>query len=383
MEQADGKNINEIRNSKSRLISTATQLFAEKWYGAVSVAEICRHAGLSNGCFYRYYKTKEELFRSILEDITLKIDLALVDVKGDCAEARLRSFAEIVFNFSRDNVALIRVFREGQYRFFEYEERLKDIYITSLGEALGSPTSQAEYEFALGGLRFAAIRAAFYGIPARLDAIQEILANGLFGDMEVDDEKVFSGTPRPLSTIRASGARERLLQEGRKLLGRQGYFETNIHQITDAAGLSVGAFYTHFESKEVFYGELIGRVGSDLRHFISLNMGQGLNRCEREMRGLWLFVIYLSHDPNCYNIVREAEFVLPDAVRSYYDAFVKGYRKHPEGSGGLDETTSIEFLLGVAHYFGLEVVFNESPGNVKSRVKEIGRLLRSGLRARL
>ncbi|MEN6365030.1 MAG: TetR/AcrR family transcriptional regulator [Rectinema sp.] len=369
--------------SGEKIRKAAVQLFAEKWYGTVSVAEICRRAGLSNGCFYRYYRTKEELFRALLEDVNDRIATALDGVTGDTVIDRLRSFASIVFHFSQDNHDLVRVFREGQYRFFEYEHRLKAIYIAALEKALGDRIDLADYIFALGGLRFTAVRAAFHDIPIRLDALQGILENGLFPDMEADPEKVYSGTIKPLPFEVAPDARERLMLEGKKLFGKRGFFETNIHEITDAAELSVGAFYTYFESKESFYAELIHRVGSEVRHFISLNLGPGLNRYETELRGLWLFIVYLSLDPHCYNIVREAEFVLPENVKSYYGAFVQGYRKHAEGSGGIDETTSIEFLLGVAHYFGLEVVFDESPGNARALIQEIGAFLRGGLSARL
>jgi AcrR family transcriptional regulator len=120
-------------------------------------------------------------------------------------------------------------------------------------------------------------------------------------------------------------SRDLLLSEGRKLFGEKGYFETNIHEVTSNAHLAIGSFYRYFESKESFYREVIKVVGQDVRHFITLNLGVGLNRLERELRGLWLFILFLSMDRNCYNIVREAEFVLPYEVRDYYDAFHRGY----------------------------------------------------------
>ena len=48
--------------TEERLVAAAVQLFSKKWYGTVSVAEICRQASLSNGVFYRYYGGKEALF---------------------------------------------------------------------------------------------------------------------------------------------------------------------------------------------------------------------------------------------------------------------------------------------------------------------------------
>ncbi|MGA2977684.1 MAG: hypothetical protein ABSF77_20480, partial [Spirochaetia bacterium] len=104
----------------------------------------------------------------------------------------------------------------------------------------------------------------------------------------------------------------------------------------------------------------------------------GLNRLERELRGLWLWLVYLSLDKNCYAIVREAEFVLPMAVREYYGDFVQGYSKNPEGNGAADQRTAIEFLLGIAHYFGIEVAFDGSPGNARATVEAIGGYLARG-----
>ncbi len=103
-----------------------------------------------------------------------------------------------------------------------------------------------------------------------------------------------------------------------------------------------------------------------------------LNRLERELRGLWLWLVYLSIDKNCYAIVREAEFVLPAAVREYYGGFVEGYRKNPEGNGDVEQRTAIEFLLGLAHYFGIEVAFDGSPGNARAAIESIGGYLARG-----
>ena len=376
-------------DAAERLLSAAVGLFSKKWYGTVSVAEICRAAGLSNGAFYRYYGGKEALFKIILGRISDQVRQALEQVEGDTPRARLRSFAEVIIRFSEEHADLVSVFREGQYRFFEYERRLVSTYTRSLGAALGREIGLAEYLFALGGLRFCAISWAFHKEPAHLQAACDILTDGLFHGLSFDPAKVFGGTASPLPVPLEEGARERLLRSGRKLFGEKGYFETNIHEVTDGARLSVGAFYTYFDSKEAFYKELIARVGHDVRAFIAMNLGTGatgpLNALELELRGLWLWLVHLSIDKYCYGIVREAEFVLPSAVRDYYGAFTDGYRKRPAGLGvtaaapGIDEGTAIEYLMGLAHYFGLETAFDESPMDARALVETIGTYLARGL----
>jgi AcrR family transcriptional regulator len=374
--------------NSERLLAAAVGLFSKKWYGTVSVAEICREAGLSNGVFYRYFDNKEALFKVILGRISDRVREALEQVEGTTPRERLRNFAEAIIRFSEEHGDLVSVFREGQYRHFEYERRLVGTYTRSLGAALGREIGLAEYLFALGGLRFCAIKWAFHKSPAHLEAATGILTDGLFRGLAFDPDKVFGGTATPLPVALEEGAHERLLRSGRRLFGEKGYFETNIHEVTDGARLSVGAFYTYFDSKEAFYKELIARVGHDVRAFISGNLAAGkatLNPLELELRGLWLWLVYLSIDKRCYGIVREAEFVLPSAVREYYEAFAAGYRKRPADlrvtvrAQGIDEGTAIEYLMGLAHYFGLETAFDESPVNARALVLTIGTYLARGL----
>jgi AcrR family transcriptional regulator len=372
-------------DTEFRLFETAVDLFARKWYGIVSVAEICRAAGYSNGIFYRYFRNKEDLFRRILGRVLDMIRQAIEAAGGSGPDERLRNFVDAIVGFSWDHRDLVSVFREGQYRFFEYEHQLVAIYQRGLGVALGRDARLGEYLFALGGTRFCATRRALHEVPVSVDGVHRIVRRGLFPDAAWDPAAVFDEPARPLPVALEEGARERLLAAGRRLFGEKGYFETNIHEITSLAGLSVGAFYTYFPSKEAFYAELIRVVGREVRGFIASNLAPTgrapLNRLERELRGLWLWLIYLSRDRNCYAIVREAEFVLPAAVREYYGAFVRGYRKNPEGNGEADESTAIEFLLGIAHYLGLEAAFDGVPGSARALVEEIGGHLVHGLAA--
>ncbi len=371
-----------------RLAAAAVELFAKKWYGTVSVAEICRAAGLSNGVFYRYYGDKEALFKVILGRIHDRVREAVERAGGRTPRERLRSFAEAIVRFSEEHPDLVSVFREGQYRYFEFERRLVATYMRSLGAALGREIGLAEYLFALGGLRFCAINWAFNAAPVHLDAVSSILTDGLFRGLDFDPDKVFGGSATPLPVALEEGARERLLRSGRKLFGDKGFFETNVHEVTDGARLSVGAFYTYFDSKEAFYAEVITKVGHDVRAFIAGNLkapgAPPLNALEVELRGLWLWLIYLSIDKRCYTIVREAEFVLPAAVRDYYGAFAAGYRKRPprlrvtSTAPGIDEGTAIEYLMGLAHYFGLEAAFDDSPVDARALVEIIGRYLARG-----
>ena len=64
--------------TREALLTAALRLFARKWFAVVSVAEICREAGVSNGLFYRYFRSKvtgycvdmEKEAIALLDDLT-------------------------------------------------------------------------------------------------------------------------------------------------------------------------------------------------------------------------------------------------------------------------------------------------------------------------
>jgi len=368
----------EVASTSARLEQAAVRLFSTRWFGTVSVAEICREAGLSNGIFYKYFKNKEELFRKLLGEILASIESVLRGLSGSTRRERLSDFFDRLSAYALSHPDLIAIFREGQYRFFEYERSLIEIYRGVLSSAIGRNCSLADYLFALGGIRFASIRQALQGSRIDAEVVVGILEEGAFPGLAFDASRVFGIEVRPPVIVAAPAARERLLQAGKRLFGERGYHEVSIHEITDSAGLSVGSFYLWFASKEAFYAELIELVGREVRHFIASHLSPGLNRLEREMQGIWLFSIFLSIDRYCYNVVREAEFVLPEKVKEYYDAFERGYG-HGEGAlEGPEASTRINFLLGISHYFGIEIVFDHSPENARALVEEIGRRLSDG-----
>lgn len=373
--------------TKAKLLASAIHLFSRSWYASVSIVEICKNASLSNGVFYRYWKNKEELFLFILEDVISRIKTALDCVHGNSVIDMFTDMTEIIFRFSKDHPDLITIFREGQYRYIEFERRLSNMYRQVLSKILGYEASIAEYLIAIGGMRFTAIRAGLYNQSISMQTLVKIVAEGLFNDLEVDEEKVFGIAVTPPSIKLSEPSRDRLLSIGKRLFAENGYNKVNIHEITDAANLSVGAFYTYFESKESFFIEQVLLVGRELRHFISSHLSPGLNRLEREIQGMFLFSVYISLDHWCYDLVRECEFVSPQTALAYYDSFKNGYRKM--GSDGISDFVSktdpiaidsiIEYLMGISHYFGLEVAFKESPGNAKLVAQEIALLLSKGL----
>jgi AcrR family transcriptional regulator len=59
--------------ARERLLESAKILFSQRGYYATSVEDIVESAGLSKGAFYFYFKSKEELFKILVEEMHLNI----------------------------------------------------------------------------------------------------------------------------------------------------------------------------------------------------------------------------------------------------------------------------------------------------------------------
>ena len=389
--------------TRQRLIDSAIDLFAANWYMAVSVANICRQAGLSNGIFYKYFKDKDSLLKEILDQVIGAIADRLGQGGGDKLRERIHHLVDRLLDYAREHPNLIKVYREGQYRFYDYEQKLTSCYEQALLRLLGGPGRQidhAAYLFALGGLRFVSVQAALNARPASRVALYRILEHGIFSDQSCDEKKIFDITINPLPIEPDDGTEKRLLEAAKRLFGSQGFYQVNIHDITSAANVAVGTFYKYFASKESCLERLIDEAGHDIRRFIAANLSAGLNRLERELQGLYLFTTYLSIDQWCYNLVREGEFIVPQQVKEYYRKFGDAYRRNPAQAipqpavAASDQTepsatpdpaayadTAIGFLLGIAHYLGIEKVFDPAGRNIRQLIKGLARYLTQGLTA--
>lgn len=58
------------RDTRTRLLASATTLFAEHGYAGVRVADITEGANLSPGAFYRYFKDRREIMLVLLRRLT-------------------------------------------------------------------------------------------------------------------------------------------------------------------------------------------------------------------------------------------------------------------------------------------------------------------------
>jgi AcrR family transcriptional regulator len=74
--------------------------------------------------------------------------------------------------------------------------------------------------------------------------------------------------PRGFTDHEKEVIRTRLLDEGFKLFSKYGLRKANVDELASAAGISKGAFYNFFESKEALYMDVVEQVETRMRQGI-------------------------------------------------------------------------------------------------------------------
>jgi AcrR family transcriptional regulator len=72
--------------------------------------------------------------------------------------------------------------------------------------------------------------------------------------------------PRGFSEREKTIIRAKLLEKGRECLVTYGIRKTNVEDLTEAAGISKGAFYLFFDSKETLFFEIIGQFETEYQN---------------------------------------------------------------------------------------------------------------------
>ena len=182
------------------------------------------------------------------------------------------------------------------------------------------------------------------------------------------DDAVLSATGKPL-TKRGEATRRKLLEAAEQVFADLGYHEASIVKITERAGIGLGTFYLYFDSKRQIFEELVIDLNRRVRHSMAEAMEGAANRIDAERAGFEGFFRFTAAHPALYRIVREAEFVSPEALRLHYTRIVNGYEaglRAAQGEGDVDEALDPEVtawaLMGAGELIGMRYLLWERDG---------------------
>ena len=165
-----------------------------------------------------------------------------------------------------------------------------------------------------------------------------------------------SSAPR---TARGRATRDRILDSALKVFGEVGYHDASIVRITEGAGVAMGTFYLYFEGKLQVFNELVEDLNRRMRHRMTQAIAAAPNRLEAERAGFRAFFEFTTEVPQLYRIIRQAEFVSPEAMHLHYGRIVDGYRKALAAASDAGEIAPVDpevtawALMGIGEIVGM------------------------------
>jgi AcrR family transcriptional regulator len=100
------------RRTRGLLVAAAAEVFAEKRFLDTSISDIAARAGVAHGTFYRYFDSKEQIFR----EVALDLQQRLLRGRGDDEDERPPTFAdpaeELLWRITRANRRYLTTYRE-------------------------------------------------------------------------------------------------------------------------------------------------------------------------------------------------------------------------------------------------------------------------------
>jgi AcrR family transcriptional regulator len=193
---------------------------------------------------------------------------------------------------------------------------------------------------------------------------------------------------RAARTERGERTRARLLKAAEEVFTELGYHEASIVKIAEAAGVANGTFYLYFSGKQGIFDELVEDLNRRVRRAMDEAASQGRTRAEAERLGFEAFFRFTAEHPGLYRVIRQAEFVSPQALRRHYERIADGYSRGLQEAMDRGEIASGDpqvlawALMGAGELIGLRWILWGDDGEIPPHVfGEAMRFLLRGLGA--
>lgn len=183
-----------------------------------------------------------------------------------------------------------------------------------------------------------------------------------------------SSKPAP-RTARGARTRAKILAAAEKVFADVGYPEASIVKITEEAGVGLGTFYVHFEGKKEIFDEVVIDLNHRVRQAMSQAIADAPTRLEAERAGFRAFFRFTAQHPALYRIIRQSEFVSPEAMKHHYSTILAGYTQaltqaRERGEiRELDPTVAAWVLMAAGEMIGMRwVLWEDAPTDLPDGV---------------
>ncbi len=171
-------------------------------------------------------------------------------------------------------------------------------------------------------------------------------------------DTVVTGATAP-PTAKGRATRQAILAAAEEVFGELSYDRASISEITRRAGVAQGTFYVYFPDKKAAFIELVHQLNSDLRRALSQAIDEAPDRLTAERIGFRTFFDYVVRHKPLYRVVRESQFVAPEAYQWHYNKLAEGYiaglqqaQDDGEISSAISAETTAWILMGISEFVG-------------------------------
>ncbi|MGC8545898.1 MAG: TetR/AcrR family transcriptional regulator [Athalassotoga sp.] len=395
-------------NTYNRIIEKSVELFRTNGYQEVSAAMISKRCDIGNASFYQYFDSKEEILIQIVHDLTewLKKNIhdIIANTRSSSDEERFRIFIKAFVESISEKINEYSVFRNAEFLFphisMEFYDSLYNFMSEEFLEILDSTSKRAFYLFMMGIVNFVVIEYAMSSekkIDEKvIDAVFDLIYNGIDPDNHLINQDAFEMLPELGEDqfefkSQWSVTHKKILTATEQLFGSKGYSKTKISDISNLAGVGLGTFYVHFDSKIEALRELVSSTLEALKRSLRRYVWRFTDRRDAEISGYMGFLDFFKHHKEMYSIIREMEFVDSKTSIYYYAQISKSYIKPLDRAFKNNEYRPFEpvllsyMLMGIGHQIGLESIIEKDMDidELKRYVKEISKFLMHGLRGEI
>ena len=116
-------------DARTKILETATRLFATQGYDSTSLSQVARDASVSKALIFWHFETKENLFQAVVSRTIEPYSLHL-DLDGLSEPEQLRKLIDLYYQFVTQNLYSVRFFLS----LFLREENRSDALFTRILE---------------------------------------------------------------------------------------------------------------------------------------------------------------------------------------------------------------------------------------------------------
>ncbi|MDQ7038831.1 MAG: helix-turn-helix domain-containing protein [Aquificota bacterium] len=168
--------------------------------------------------------------------------------------------------------------------------------------------------------------------------------------------------------------RDLILEEALKLFSEKGIKETTVRDIAKAVGITEGAIYRHFRSKDQIVHELFGLYSERLYNELVRSMERSQSLEEKFKYAVTSFLLFAFKNPEAFRYMNIFHYLRGSEVRKFKKIPFSLLRDlvsemHGKGVLGVDPEYALAVITGT-----LERVFlYKSMGIIRGRRNEIAR----------